>query len=300
MIIDLPNKDDFYRNGLSMLNLAWDSIAALYFDIEYSELEDWDDGEVKEEFWQAAQHNISIALALSQQGIELLLKGRIAEVSPFLLLAGSPRDWPAKCTEDDVPFADFRTIDAHELIRAYDTVISDQLKESFKTQFERLRRMRNIIFHGADKKARPTSVDVFRVILEALDNLYKPKSWIHIRRSYLENAPKSVVYSTDGVEIILVSEALYLIKVLTPAETKRYLGFNKKQRKYICYTCKMNCSETSISPEIAILDPNKPTSTQVYCFVCDKHYPVVRKSCDDDNCKGNVLDEEDSVCLTCG
>ena len=87
MIIEIPNKNDFDKSGLSMLNLAWDAIATLYRDLENAEIEEWDDdGEVTEEFWQAAQRPISVALALAQQGIELLLKGKIAEISPFLFL----------------------------------------------------------------------------------------------------------------------------------------------------------------------------------------------------------------------
>ncbi len=93
MIIEIPNRDDFDKSGLSMLNLAWGAISELYRNLVNAEVEEWDDdGEVTEEYWQAAQRPISVALALAQQGIELLLKGKIAEISPFLLLVGSPRE----------------------------------------------------------------------------------------------------------------------------------------------------------------------------------------------------------------
>ena len=82
MIIDIPDKEDFFQSGLSMLNLAWNAVASLYIDLEYSELDDQgEEGQTTEAYWKAAQHPISIALALAQQGIELFLKGRIAEVS---------------------------------------------------------------------------------------------------------------------------------------------------------------------------------------------------------------------------
>ena len=300
MIIEIPDKDDFVRSGLSMLNLAWDAIAALYLDFEDSKIEDWDDdGDVKEEFWKAAQHPISIALALSQQGIELMLKGRITEVSPFLLLSGSPKDWPSGCGEKNTPFAYFRTIEAHELIRAHDSVFSERLTDAFKTQFEELRRVRNIIFHGVDKRSRPTAKGVFKIILEAVDCLHGPKSWIKIRREYLKNTPRSIAYSTDEVDIILVSEVLNLLKVLNHSDTRQYLGFNKKQRDYICYNCAQNCSDADLKPRSAQLDPNTPDSTQVYCFICDEHRSVIREQCGIDGCLGNVIDSEDMVCLTC-
>lgn len=300
MIIEIPNKSDFFQSGLSILNLAWGAVAAFYIDLEYSELEEWDeDGAMTEDYWQAAQQPISIALALAQQGIELLLKGRISEISPFLLLAGNPRDWPASCSDKDTPFADFRTIEAHELIRCHDTVIADRLTESFKTQFERLRRLRNIIFHSVDKKSRPTAEDVFRVILESIDCLYHPKGWVRIRREYLEKSPKSIAYSSPEPEVYLISELLHIVRLLKPSEAKRYLGFNKKQRAYICYECASKSSDIDLQPRIATLDPNTPKSTRVYCFVCDRHYPVIRKDCTQDDCPGNVIDAKEGVCLTC-
>lgn len=300
MIIEIPNKIDFEKSGLSMLNLAWDAITTLYRDLKNAEVEEWDeDGEVTEEFWQSAQHPISIALALAQQGIELLLKGKIAEISPFLLLVGNPKEWPTRCTAKDIPFADFRTIDAYELIRAHDTVLKEKLSESFKNNFEDLRRLRNVIFHCVDKKSRPTAEYVFRVILEASVNLQGPKKWIKTRRLYLENTPESVAYSTDYVEATLISEVENLLKLLKPAEAKRLLGFDKKQRAYICYQCALNSKDEGLLPKYAQLDPNTPDSNQLYCLVCDEYYEVIRKDCNKEGCPGNVLDAEDGLCLTC-
>ena len=300
MIIEIPSSDDFNQEGLSILNLSWDTIATLYFNLTNAEVEAWDnDGEVTEEYWQSAQRPISISLALAQQGIELLLKGKIAEVSPYLLLAGSPREWPSGCTENNIPFADFRTIDAHELIRAHDAVTTEKLSQSFKNEFERLRRLRNIIFHGVAKKNRPTAEDVFQVILEAAQNLVQSKTWIKIRRNYLENTPESIAYSPDHVEAQIIIEVENIIKILKPAEAKRLLGFNKKHRGYICYECAINSGDHSLQPKIAQLSPNSPDSTELYCLVCDKYHQVIRKECHHADCPGNVLDAEDHICLTC-
>ena len=300
MIVDIPNENDFFEGGLSMLNLAWTAVASFYIDLEYSEIDEMDEEENAEQaYWKAAQQPISVALALAQQGIELLLKGKIAKVSPFLLLAGGSRDWPARCNEKNIPFADFRTVEAHELIKIHDTISSNRVSESFKVQFENLRRLRNIIFHGVDKRLKLTGEDVFRTVLEAINCLYEPRSWIRLRRSYLENSPKSVVYSYPSVELILISEALHLIKILKPSETKKYLGFDKKRRRYICYNCALECSDAGIEPKTAILDPNTSDSERIYCFICEKHYPVLRERCHQPGCRGNVLEAADRVCLTC-
>jgi len=85
MIVDVPQPSDFEGAGLSMLNLGWDAVAALYRDLENTDVDEWDDdGTVTEEYWKAARHPTAVALALVQQGIELLLMAKIAEVSPFL------------------------------------------------------------------------------------------------------------------------------------------------------------------------------------------------------------------------
>lgn len=300
MIIEIPSRNDFDESGLSMLNLAWDSIANLYLNLHNAKIEEWDDdGEVTKEFWQAAQRPLSVALALAQQGIELLLKGKIAEVSPFLLLVGSPREWPSGCTVNDTPFADFRSIDAHELIRAHDTIIKEKLSPSFKEEFEKLRRLRNVIFHGADKKFKPTAENLFKVILEASENLQGPKRWIKIRRNYLENTPESVAYSPDYVEAKIIFEIESVLKLLKPAESKRLLGFDKDQRAYLCYQCALNNKYVNLKPKIAQLNPNTPDSTQLYCLICDRHHQVIREACKNKKCPGNVLDAEDGVCLTC-
>lgn len=49
MIIDIPNENDFFESGLSMLNLAWTAVASFYIDLEYSELDELDEGENAEQ-----------------------------------------------------------------------------------------------------------------------------------------------------------------------------------------------------------------------------------------------------------
>ena len=283
-----------------MLNLAWDSISSLYTNLENAEVEWWDeDGTVTEEYWNAAQKPISIALALAQQGIEILIKGKIAAVSPFLLLAGTPRDWPSGCDKKNTSFSEFRTIDAHELLRAHDTICSPKLSNEFKIQFEKLRKIRNVIFHGVSKSQRVTGVDVIKVILEAVNTLVGEKQWFVIRKEYLYNHPNSIAYSPDHVDYQLIIEGEKIIELLTNSELQRYIGFKKKQRSYICYMCSINSGDAGLQPNIAQLKPNLPNSTSLFCFVCNKEYEVLRKNCIDPDCKGNVIEAEDSICLSC-
>ena len=106
---------------------------------------------MSDEYWASAQKPLSVALALVQQGTELLLKSRIIEVSPFLIFKGDPSLWPSGCDKQEISFSEFKTIDAQDLIRVHDTVVTSRLTEEFKNRYENLRRKRNTIMHTVDK-----------------------------------------------------------------------------------------------------------------------------------------------------
>jgi len=126
MITDIPTADEFKVNGLAYLNLCWEYLYAVHrektqleegidLDEEYSEIEKAWDTHAKR-----ARQKLSVAIARGQQGSEFLLKSKIAAVSPFLLLTG---DWTRECRKIDQSFADFKTIDASDLVRAHDAVL---------------------------------------------------------------------------------------------------------------------------------------------------------------------------------
>lgn len=296
MIIDIPTSADFDQSESSFLNLAWDAVVRLLFELEDSQLREWDDdGAVSNEYWQAAQWSLSTSLALTQQGVEFLLKGRIAAISPFLLITGNPSEWPRGCDKQDISFAEFRTIDAQDLIRVHDTFAHTGLPENFKEQFNRLRKLRNSIIHTVNKSMRITPHQIIAEILEVSIHLLTPGKWVDLRRAYLEKSPTTVAYSTDELEYALAREMLIIVEELKPQELKELLGFNKKKRRYICLSCSYPDGE--FYPELAQLKPNTPESTSVYCFVCGKTHIVVRTDCK--YCEGNVIDKQSNMCLTC-
>ncbi len=108
MLTATPESDDFIKTGLTLFNFAWDTVATLITDLDDSEFFGVDVHEVSDAFWLSSKQKLSTSLAVAQQGIEFVLKGKIAEVSPFLLIAGGPNEWPKKCDKNDTNFADFR------------------------------------------------------------------------------------------------------------------------------------------------------------------------------------------------
>lgn len=74
------------------------------------------------------RQRILTSLIIAQQGIELALKAKLVAISPFLLIAGNPSEWPRAADETGVSFSDFRAIDAQDLIKVYNTVYDPKFK----------------------------------------------------------------------------------------------------------------------------------------------------------------------------
>jgi hypothetical protein len=300
VITDIPTPSDFEATAVSLLNLAWDAVSSLFLHAERSKLEQWDEcGEVTDEFWAAAQKPLGNAQALVQQGVEFLLKARIAEVSPFLLLDRAVRDWPKESAIRDTKYAEFRTVDAQDLVRLFNTVRPARLDAAFVQRIEEQRKTRNTFIHSVDKSLRHSPESLWITILDVSHHLIGPTKWIGLRRAYLESTPASIAFSTDEVPIELAWESKQLLETLKPSEQELYLGIVPKARRYICYHCAMECRDADFHPQMAQLRPNLPDSTNVYCFMCEQTQPVNRSSCVAEGCKGNVIEAHDMVCLTC-
>ena len=273
----------------------------ILFTIDESDIEEWDsDGGASDEFWASAQKPLITSLALVQQAAELLLKGKIADVSPFLLISGDAKNWPKGCDKADISFVDFRTIDAQDLIRVFNTVADKRLDDTFVERYENLRRIRNRIMHSVDKKFRTNPKEIILTILEVIHNLVEPRSWIVRRRNYLENQPNSIAFwSTDHVEGTLARGVIFVADLLDKTRFKKYFGIDLRKRRYHCPGCNKQCSDFAIEPMFAQLEPNHPTSTNLHCYLCGADRKVIRRSCANKDCKSNVIDAEENFCLLC-
>lgn len=318
MIQDIPTKADFDNNGIAFLNLAWESVTGISLglpdqpleqlgaDATEEQLQDaaeedlrW--SEAVEDYWNAAQQELATAVALAHQGTEFLLKGKIAAVSPFLLISGDPKDWPAGCDKADTPFADFKTIDAQDLLRAHDTTCSPRLSDKFKERFEQLRRMRNSVMHTVDRRLKFTTQDCLLAILEMVESLLGSGVWIALRKQHLEREPDFDPYSgVDHRLCRLAEEIVHVVDLLEPAQVKRFFNFDKKQRRYLCPECEFECADWDIRVTLARLSPNAPDSTIVSCILCNQEHAVARRKCNQNGCPGNVISVEHGSCLTCG
>ena len=253
-----------------------------------------------EEYWRDAQQALATAVALAQQGTEFLLKGKIAAVSPLLLISGDPRDWPGGCDKTDIPFADFKTIDAQDLIRCHDTVCTPRLTDQFRNRFEQLRRMRNSVMHTIDTRHRFTTQEGLLAILEMVEALIGANAWLGLRKKHLRRKPNFPPSAIDHCRCRMARETVHVIALLEPAQAKRFFDFEKKRRSYLCPGCEAECESMKIGVTLAQLHPNTPESTTVFCILCGQTHEVDRLRCGRNGCRGNVISVHTAGCLTCG
>ncbi len=303
MITDIPNESDFKQSGLALFNHAWDSVLSLYLGLDSFEADEESEEDIAEmtrHYWGSAQTTLSTSLALVQQGTEFLLKGRISAVSPFLLLSGEPRYWPRGNNRNDVRFAEFRSIDAQDLVRVHDTISPERLSDSFKTRFEELRRLRNARMHTVDSQSSINPKDVISDILHVCDSLVRPDTWINLRRIHLENEPHTHLFgSNDDLDYHLACEINKVIDLLDRQSIIKHFDFKKNQRRYFCYACHISTWEYGNIANLAQLRPNEPSSTTLHCVLCGQNSVVERRPCRHLDCRSNVIEPEDNVCLTC-
>jgi len=123
-----------------------------------------------------------VASSVAQQAVEFVLKSRIAAVSPFLLIAGNPREWPRNPGMANTAFAEFRMIDAQDLVRAHDAVAAHRLDPKFVRRYDELRKRRNTIVHTVDTRAALQVTDVVVDILQMYRLLFPDGNWIQVRQ----------------------------------------------------------------------------------------------------------------------
>ncbi|MBL0662532.1 hypothetical protein [Aeromonas caviae] len=187
MIINIPTHDDFYKTGRELLDLSWDMVTKLLVNLDDAKYYGVDAGEVSEEYWNLAHRQLTTALAITQQGIEFLIKGRICEISPYLLISDSPTKWPSPYDGNAIDFSKFRTIDAQDLIRVHDTFSPVSFDAEFICKFNELRGSRNIIMHSISETLDVQVAEVIDDLLFMYGSLFPNESWANIRKRLLSH-----------------------------------------------------------------------------------------------------------------
>ncbi|MDN3380174.1 MULTISPECIES: hypothetical protein [unclassified Pseudoalteromonas] len=301
MIKDIPTSSEFNSAAKAQFDFAWDIVISFLLTLDdagrYSDIDERN--EIA--FWETARQRILTALIIVQQGVELSLKGKLVSISPYLLIAGNPSDWPKDPDGSGVSFSDFRALDAQDLIKVHNTASTSQLDGDFVNLFEKVRKLRNKAMHTVDRELNVSAQDVVTILLEVHEHLYPSDNWVSTRRDFLFESPATHVhFDTDHVNGLIAKEFLTVFNFLTRSQIKRFFKIDKRQRLYLCPECHYESEKYEmIEPKYAVLQPNEPDSEHLYCFVCDDLHPVTRTDCTADDCPGNVISYETGCCCTC-
>ncbi|MEM5366460.1 hypothetical protein V4C53_10485 [Paraburkholderia azotifigens] len=300
MISNTPTPEDFYTSGKELLNFAWNSTAELLINFSQADFFGYDGTEISESYWAAAKRTLTTALTVIQQAVELIIKGRIAEVSPYLLISDTPSRWPSPYEKKPVDFERFRTIDAQDLIKVHDTFASTAFDSSFVDKFQNLRSIRNIVTHSAGKNITVQVAEVVESALYMHKSLFPSECWFSVRREFLRNSPGAQMEADEFATNHACWEASIVKNMLKPVQVKDYLSVDKKQRSYFCPACLDDASTNDkFDFRLAVLQPKGAETTNIYCPVCNATHPVQRVNCKNHDCDGNVISPDSGRCLTC-
>lgn len=296
MIVDVPTPGEFQTAGVNQLYLAWKITIGTQQSLA-SVAVAGGDLEGVEDYWRSVQPELANAYSLIQQAMEMSLKGRIASVSPYLLL-GDPADWPGRGATNDLSFGEMPTLDASKLVKVHNLLIEPALDDRFNTFWETVRRDRNRIMHSTSRSTFTASA-VILAILRAVKALFGEMPW-SARLLAEEAGQKYAIFGMDDhVYSSVVSEIGCAIELLTPAEALDLLGFDKRSHAYVCPQC-YACSDRDFSaglPKLAQFSSKESGALTLRCTFCEGASEVERHDCEYQNCLGTVISQ--NLCLTC-
>lgn len=306
MIVNVPAATGLETAALRAFFSAWSLV--LKIATEFDEVYSPDDGDWTDEktaYLEGCQSDLQAALTGMQQASELALKARIAEVSPYLLLIGGA----PKLTSNprDIDFAEFRTLDAHDLPAAVNNFCSKTLSNLFLQDYKELRGLRNKVVHlgSVDQHFNPD--DLLRRMIRQFAELWPARRWLVERLSHANRGRYAFFhdgkYSSAEGEVFAELEDTF--SFFGKALFKQLVGFDKSARRYLCPACLCNSEARNAGLDLttcatAFLSPDR---VEVICAMCEGSFTVARAKCSGSDCKGDVVHEapdDAAYCLTCG
>lgn len=322
MVENIPEKKDFGEVANHLLHRAWSSTIDIISHFpEYYVVNNLNSENQKQPtspdldlnlpkgsvdaYWSGVRSSLAANVASITQAVEFFLKGRICEVSPYLLLSTDGKGWTGK----NVDFTNFKTVDSQYLFKIHDSVCQQDKKlgEIFSSWYSDIRKERNKIMHTVDVKASYEPYSILCRVLECHKFFYGPRKWCKARRLFLQtDAMTSLVFIKDNAEKEgHISQKIYdelelLFDFIEPAKSLDFFNFNKKGRAAHCPYCLIPAIEHFHSEPDNYLATLQQAEGSDYltCFVCG-HKAVYSGACIDDDCDGKTLEFATKKCLWC-
>lgn len=297
MIKDVPKVVGLKNSGKELLDLAWRMVV----DILRMTNEDFYDGLTtaqKNAFWKNARREFLTAHTLVVQGIELIIKSKIAAVSPFLLLENISR------TEDNEPFSKCKTIQESSLITYFNKISDKPISSTFSKRFSKMLDLRNEIIHletAEYKNVAGIKELAAKILVDVMDTsrILLGERWLDVREKYLETSVS--IFGDDGLNVrgLLCNEYKAAYEALSKKQVGSCFHHNKTAKKYYCVNCFVASGAKQAWEfeefKFAVIDPKD--NSKVYCPVCDSHYDFSKYKCVTNYCRGAI--HSVGFCLCC-
>lgn len=315
MIIDVPKAEDFSDVGSTLLFLAWtkalDLLIALNDPLSPTTLRAPRDS--RRHFFAAASIERKVIYTLILQSVEFLIKARIAQESPFLLL--EKKEFArADSVERKISFAELKTIHSSELVSINNSIGRAYIGRHAEDMISKLRKDRNKIIHSIDPTLEVGFKTLILTILECFSIFVGDEPFFKKYRNYLYNSSKLAKHklprSYRRIDYLCISlrilfqQAMTVKRLLRRDVFAKYFGCDKTALKYFCGSCWGYLS----SDEHFFQEPDTPIAKQrtVYrdkegryaCYVCgeqSKVYPSFKCW----KCKRTLIQVGNGFCLNC-
>ncbi len=296
MITNQPEREEFETIAKQCLAQAFNIVYDIDSELEYFEGDPAD-------VWEYRIGDLSTSLILIFQAIEAVMKGRVCQTSPLLLLDLKRTEWPTLPGTSDRDFTQLYTINGEALLRTYFSVIKPTRESHHLVSFiEEIRVARNRIVHGPARDYLDPEYLII-CILQTFTYFFGKGSWWTSYQDQMINNPVNKDVNSGYQESWFQYRLDYVESVLEPADFRKHFSLNLNSRRYYCPHFLSQSRESDIESKWALLIPQgKSRTTEVHCVNCNRQFPVSRVKCVIEECKGDVIhsDEKHRVCLTCG
>jgi len=295
MITNLPSSNDFENVAKQCLTQAFNIVYGIDKELVYV------DEVPSEDVWEYHLGDLSTSLILVYQAIESLMKAQICQESTLLLIDLKRTDWPTMPDQADKDFNELFTIGGEALQKTYGAAISPAKADKDLMKFvDDIRLTRNKIIHGVSREYLDPEY-----LIEITLNTYtyflgKDSWWLTMRELHINN-PLFGIFNNNYEEANLIEKLDYVEEVVDQAELRKHFSLDLKSRRYYCPWCQSSLAEEDgdLETQWALLIPQKKKgATEIKCINCQRTHPVTRQKCNQADCKGDVMAEEE-ICLTC-
>ena len=310
MLVNVPDAEELNGIALRLYFDAWGRTVSLMSDFGMV-FETVFDGNGKPQIyvdeWNdyliQAQPEMGAICATIQHSAELRLKSIICQVSPYLLLLDGNFSFRAN-SQNDIDFADQRTLDAVDLPRAVRTLTAFDIPDSYVESYGKLRQRRNRVTHLGTHEGGLTPNELVRIMGEQYVSLWPDGRWLVRRVQFDGNSATRFFHDGrySSAHSTVMEELPYTMVLLDNGTFKKAFGISKGKLKGFCPGCVFNlASKVDFGREPTAYRTGKSSGK---CAMCDRLLLIHKEDDECPSCQSHERVEgegfQGSVCFSCG